>query len=349
MKRLTARINVHIVLVAVVTSFLPQAAQAACFAETMAVATFGFERIPGDQTARQVYEIRKSQANSALASCERADRNARKLAKDYAAAQAASASAQREVEAEIARAQENAASAASNRENNRALLGVISAMVRDGQCQDAKITALNAGRMDLADQAMRLCVPAPASAAAKPPAVSSVPSRRDTKSALAAASASQPPVSAASTATLAPERKGDARDLGTIYASGRGVAQDALGFMYYNGTGVAQDYAAYELGMMYLNGTGVPRDDAAAVSWFRKAAEQGYASAQNNLGLMYSQGQGVAQDYMQAYKWHYLASVWATDAKARDTANKNKNLVAAKMQPAQIAEAQRLASAWRKK
>jgi hypothetical protein len=100
---------------------------------------------------------------------------------------------------------------------------------------------------------------------------------------------------------------------------------------------------------MYDDGQGVAQDDVTAVSWYRQAAEQGYASAQNNLGLMYSQGQGVAQDYVQAYKWYYLASVWATDAKARDTANKNKNLVAAKMQPAQVGEAQRLASAWRKK
>ena len=71
------------------------------------------------------------------------------------------------------------------------LMGIISAKVRDGQCQDAKITALNAGRMDLADQAMRLCVPAPTPT--KPPSASSVRSIRDNPPVAAPASASQQP------------------------------------------------------------------------------------------------------------------------------------------------------------
>ena len=36
----------------------------------------------------------------------------------------------------------------------------------------------------------------------------------------------------------------------------------------------------YTLGIMYEQGWGVTQDDAAAVKWYRKAAEQGYASAQ---------------------------------------------------------------------
>ncbi len=38
---------------------------------------------------------------------------------------------------------------------------------------------------------------------------------------------------------------------------------------------------------MYENGEGVAKDDKQAVYWYRKAADQGYASAQYNLGLMY--------------------------------------------------------------
>jgi hypothetical protein len=41
----------------------------------------------------------------------------------------------------------------------------ITASVAAGQCDEAKATALHAGRMDLAEQAMRLCTPAPAAAA----------------------------------------------------------------------------------------------------------------------------------------------------------------------------------------
>ena len=102
--------------------------------------------------------------------------------------------------------------------------------------------------------------------------------------------------------------------------------------------------AQSNLGVMYENGTGVAQDSAAAVSWYRKAADQGDAKAQYNLGLMYAKGQGVPQDYVQAHKWFNLG---ATSGDA--SAVKNRDLAASKMTPAQIAEAQRLASAWRKK
>ena len=46
-----------------------------------------------------------------------------------------------------------------------------------------------------------------------------------------------------------------------------------------------------------INGQGVPQDYAEAVTWYRKAAEQGDADAQYNLGVMYAKGQGVPQDY----------------------------------------------------
>ncbi|MFK8284951.1 hypothetical protein ACI75W_09130, partial [Capnocytophaga canis] len=45
--------------------------------------------------------------------------------------------------------------------------------------------------------------------------------------------------------------------------------------------------AQYDLGSMYYYGDGVPQDYYEAVKWYRKAAEQGNASGQNNLGLMY--------------------------------------------------------------
>ena len=140
---------------------------------------------------------------------------------------------------------------------------------------------------------------------------------------------------------------------------GLAQAQGGLGFMYSNGHGVPQDYvqavswyrkaadqgsapAQGGLGFMYSNGLGVPQDYAQAVSWYRKAAEQGDAQAQYNLGLMYHEGQGVTQDFVQAHKWFNLAA-----ATGHATAAKNRATVAAKMTPAQIAEAQRLASEWK--
>ena len=76
------------------------------------------------------------------------------------------------------------------------------------------------------------------------------------------------------------------------------------------GKAAEQGYAPAQntLGLMYTRGLGVTRDDAEAVNWYRKAAEQGYAPAQNNLGLMYQNGQGVAQDDAEAVGWYRKAA-----------------------------------------
>ena len=51
------------------------------------------------------------------------------------------------------------------------------------------------------------------------------------------------------------------------------------------------------LGAMYDKGRGVAQDFATALKWYRLAADQGDAAAQNDLGVLYDQGKGVAQDY----------------------------------------------------
>jgi TPR repeat protein len=45
-----------------------------------------------------------------------------------------------------------------------------------------------------------------------------------------------------------------------------------------------------------------------ALDWFRKAAEQGHAGAQDNLGLRYEHGQGVEQDHGIAAHWYRKAA-----------------------------------------
>ena len=59
---------------------------------------------------------------------------------------------------------------------------------------------------------------------------------------------------------------------------------------------------------MYENGLGVPQDNTEAVSWYRKAAEQGNVHAQSNLGNMYANGKGVPQDYAEAARWYRKAT-----------------------------------------
>ena len=51
-----------------------------------------------------------------------------------------------------------------------------------------------------------------------------------------------------------------------------------------------------------------PADDQQAVAWYRKAANQGLAVAQNNLGVMYMKGQGVPRDAQQAVAWFRKAA-----------------------------------------
>ncbi len=111
--------------------------------------------------------------------------------------------------------------------------------------------------------------------------------------------------------------------------------------------GVAR--AQFNLGAMYGRGQGVPQDYAEAVKWFRKAAEQGNAHAQTSLGFMYSKGRGVPQDYVQAHMWYTLAASRLPPGTDRDGAVQNRDIVAARMTPAQIAKAQQLAREWKPK
>lgn len=59
---------------------------------------------------------------------------------------------------------------------------------------------------------------------------------------------------------------------------------------------------------MYYCGQGVEQDYGKAVEWYRKAAEQGAASAQYNLGVCYEYGNGVEQNYGIAAKWYRKAA-----------------------------------------
>ena len=44
------------------------------------------------------------------------------------------------------------------------------------------------------------------------------------------------------------------------------------------------------------------------MSWYRIAAEQGNAFAEDNLGACYSSGHGVVRDFTEAVKWYRLSA-----------------------------------------
>jgi hypothetical protein len=102
---------------------------------------------------------------------------------------------------------------------------------------------------------------------------------------------------------------------------------------------------------MYAEGHGVLQDHAEAVKWYRLAADRNHAQAQYNLGLWFASGEAVSQDYVSAHMWFNLAaaSFPASDVSNRNLAGKNRDLVARKMTPDQIAEAQKLAREWKPK
>jgi hypothetical protein len=57
-----------------------------------------------------------------------------------------------------------------------------------------------------------------------------------------------------------------------------------------------------------LGGQGVPQDEAAAVRWWKKAAEQGDVTAEGNLGTAYGLGIGVPKDTVESLRWHTKAA-----------------------------------------
>jgi TPR repeat protein len=123
---------------------------------------------------------------------------------------------------------------------------------------------------------------------------------------------------------------------------GRGVPEDYVEAVKWFRKAAEQGDAASqgELGRMYEVGHGVPEDYVEAVKWFRKAAEQGAAASQLDLGRMYWMGRGVPQDYVLAYMWFNLAGTQLR-------VDGQREMLAEKMTPEQIAEAQRLAREWK--
>ena len=74
-----------------------------------------------------------------------------------------------------------------------------------------------------------------------------------------------------------------------------------------------------------------------AATWYRKAASQKLAGAQNSLGGMYLFGEGVPKDPVEAYKWFSLAA-----AQGDTNALNGQKLVAKSLSAQQLSEAKRL-------
>jgi uncharacterized protein len=125
-----------------------------------------------------------------------------------------------------------------------------------------------------------------------------------------------------------------------VAASERGDYATALRLykaMADQGNGNAQ----FSLGAFYEQGRGVTKDFSQAAIWYGLAAKQGHPIAQLNLGILYDNGRGLVRDDVLAHTWLSLSA-----AQGNKTAAGIRDIVARRMTPAQIREAQSLARAW---
>lgn len=149
------------------------------------------------------------------------------------------------------------------------------------------------------------------------------------------------------------------RENKALAEKGDADAQFRAGLMYYMGQGVPRDYpealgwfmkaarqsnpyAQYNVGYMVEKGEGTPQNYVEAAKYYRQAAERGNQLAQYTIGYMYEKGRGVLPDEVQALMWYNLAAIQG-EAKAKAA----RDRVTIWMNPAQIAEAQRLAREFR--
>lgn len=139
--------------------------------------------------------------------------------------------------------------------------------------------------------------------------------------------------------------------IGNTYLVGDGVPRDCAEAIKWFAKAAEQGNAValYNLGLMHSNGEGVPQSDAEAARWYRKAAEQGNADAQYDLGVMFANGEGVPRDLVLAHVCFDLAARNFGSSDNREMAAGYRDLVAAKLTPAQIAKAQQIAREWESK
>jgi TPR repeat protein len=116
-----------------------------------------------------------------------------------------------------------------------------------------------------------------------------------------------------------------ARALAALHAranAGDVVAQFSLGSILYYAAqntaeavdwfrkAAAQGYATaeFQMGQLYDFGFVVEQDDAQALAWYRKAAEHGNAPAQRTVGEFLQKGRGVTADAREAARWYQRAA-----------------------------------------
>ena len=134
--------------------------------------------------------------------------------------------------------------------------------------------------------------------------------------------------------------------LGLIYRDGSCTRSDSAKAMKWLRLAADQDNAEaqFALGKLYADCWGVKTNYSEMLKLHLRAAEQGYVHAQDHLGYLYAFGVGVPVDNFEAYFWYDRAAAQggASDAAKRD-------LIAKKLTPEQLVEAQQRGQEWKPK
>jgi TPR repeat protein len=137
--------------------------------------------------------------------------------------------------------------------------------------------------------------------------------------------------------------------MGQVYDFGFGAAQDDREALAWYRKAAEHGSAPGQrtVGEFYRKGRGVAADAAEAAQWFRRAAEGDDLRAQYQLGQMFFDGTGVPRDYASAYLWLSLAAGQTPLEDNRKGLLELRNIAAARMTPAAVADARRRVAAWR--
>lgn len=130
--------------------------------------------------------------------------------------------------------------------------------------------------------------------------------------------------------------------LGKCYEFGRGVAEDkSEAVKWYRKAADLNDIRAMgALAACYESGRGVSKDGTEAIRWYRKGADLGDELCMGALGSIYGTGECVPQNDVYAYMWFSLAAARDNDY------SKLRDVLRERMSASQIAEAQKLATAY---
>lgn len=148
--------------------------------------------------------------------------------------------------------------------------------------------------------------------------------------------------------------------LGSLYELGKGVPRDQerAEEMYSKAVSrghfvvnllVKQRIAAakgdadgeFRLGSSWFGAMGLVEDIDEALRLINRAADKFHATAISTLGFMYKEGWKVPQDYIAAHKWYNIGA-----SLGDDKAKYERDDLAKKMMPSQLADAQKLAREW---